>query len=101
MIAEYIRYTIAADQSQAFEAAYATAAASLDASPHCAFYELARCADAPDAYILRIEWDSREGHEQGFRSSPEFGPFLAAVRPFIGRIDEMRHYAPTAVGSPR
>jgi len=33
-----------------------------------------------------------EGHEQGFRSSPEFRDFFAAVKPFVGDIDEMRHY---------
>jgi len=43
-------------------------------------------------YILRIEWDSEEGHLQGFRSSPEFKAFFAAVQPFVKDIDEMRHY---------
>jgi hypothetical protein len=53
--------------------------------------------EAPSSFVLRIEWDSAEGHLQGFRRSPEFAPFLAAVRPFIGDIREMRHYAVTSV----
>ena len=36
-------------------------------------------------FILRIEWTSADGHMQGFRKSPQFPPFLAAIRPFIGR----------------
>ena len=36
---------------------------------------------------------------QGFRKSAEFGPFLAAVRPFIPDIVEMHHYEPSAVRS--
>jgi truncated hemoglobin YjbI/quinol monooxygenase YgiN len=99
MIVEYLRYTIPEDRAAAFEAAYAEAAGSLEASPHCLAYELARCGDDPSSYILRIEWDSADGHLQGFRTSPEFAPFLAAVKPYIADLAEMRHYARTAVRS--
>ncbi len=47
--------------------------------------------------MLRIEWDSAEGHLQGFRSSPEFREFFANVRPYVGAIAEMRHYEATPV----
>jgi quinol monooxygenase YgiN len=99
MIVEYIRYELGEGQGNAFEAAYAQAAPSLDASPHCLAYELTRCVDAPASYILRIEWDSAEGHMQGFRRGPEFPAFFAAIRPYVGQIAEMRHYAPTSVGA--
>lgn len=97
MIVEYVRYTIPAERRGAFEAGYGDAAPALDASPHCLAYELARCAEDPTQYVLRIEWDSAEGHLQGFRASPEFRAFLAAVRPFVGDIAEMRHYELTPV----
>jgi len=42
--------------------------------------------------VVRIEWESIEGHEQGFRSSPQFGEFFAAVKPFFDQIQEMKHY---------
>ena len=93
MIVEYIRYQVPDDETDPFEAAYQSAAASLEASPHCQRYEIARCTDDPGAYIVRIEWDSAEGHLQGFRRSPEFQSFFAAVRPYVDMIEEMRHYA--------
>ena len=99
MIVEYIRYNIPADQRPAFEQAYADAAAALDGSPHCLGYELARCVEDESQYILRIEWDSAEGHLRGFRRSPEFGGFLGKIRPYIPAIQEMRHYAVTGVAS--
>jgi hypothetical protein len=34
---------------------------------------------------------------EGFRRSPEFQAFLGHVRPFIGAIEEMRHYEATSV----
>ena len=36
---------------------------------------------------------------QGFRKGAHFPAFLAAIRPFIGEIAEMRHYEPTGVAS--
>ncbi len=92
MIVEYIRYTIADEKLQAFEAAYTQARESLDASAHCLGYELTRGVEEPTSYTLRIEWDSLEGHERGFRGSEEFRQFLPHIRPFIGDIHEMRHY---------
>ncbi len=99
MIVEYIRYAIPGDRRAGFERAYADAAPSLDASPHCLAYDLARCAEDPTQYVLRIEWDSAEGHMRGFRQSPGFRTFFAAVRPYVGDIAEMRHYEPTPVGA--
>jgi quinol monooxygenase YgiN len=96
MIVEYIRYQIPEDDGPAFEAAYEDAGSSLKASRHCQRYEVARCSEDPGAYTVRIEWDSAEGHLQGFRTSPEFGSFFAAVKPFVDRIEEMRHYDVTA-----
>lgn len=99
MIVEYIRYEMAEGRGAEFEAAYARASASLDASPHCLAYELARCVEARGSYILRIEWDSPEGHMQGFRRGPDFAAFFSAIRPYVGDIAEMRHYALTTVGA--
>lgn len=97
MIVEYVRYQIPADRRDAFEQAYGRAQASLASSPHCLAWELTRCSEDPTQYTLRIEWDSTEGHMQGFRKGPDFGAFFAAIRPFVGDIAEMRHYELTAV----
>ena len=99
MIVEYVRYTIPEARAPAFRSAYEEAASALDASEHCLAYELAQGVEEPEHWILRIEWASREAHEQGFRSSPEFRTFFAAVRPFFDQIDEMKHYARTGVVS--
>ena len=97
MIVEYIRYKVAPTRAQAFEDAYAAGQSALAASPHCLGYEVSRCVEEPGSYIVRIEWDSQQGHLQGFRTSHGFRSFFAAVRPFVGDIEEMRHYEPTAI----
>jgi hypothetical protein len=34
---------------------------------------------------------------QGFRGSEDFRSFFKAIKPYLDRIDEMRHYRQTAV----
>jgi heme-degrading monooxygenase HmoA len=97
MIAEYIRYALPANRANDLVGAYERASKWLDASPHCLGYELARCTDDPAKYILRIEWDSHDGHLKGFRSSEEFKGFYRDISDFIPFIEEMRHYDLTGV----
>lgn len=97
MIVEYIRYELKTHKPMDLIEAYRLAAQHLEAAPQCHGYELAHCVEEPASLTLRILWSSTEDHLQGFRKSPHFPPFLAAIRPFISEIAEMRHYAPTAV----
>jgi quinol monooxygenase YgiN len=92
MIVEYIRYSIGQDDSQKFVQAYSKASDVLKASPHCLGYEVSRCTEDPTSFVVRINWDSLEGHTQGFRTSPQFSKFFSDVRPFYNNIQEMRHY---------
>ncbi len=99
MVVEYIRYSIDDDRSDAFELAYRQAAEALRASEHCERYEVSRCSEDPTQHVVRIEWDSEEGHLSGFRKSPEFQNFFEAVAPFVNDIQEMRHYQVTLASS--
>src|SRR5687767_12792215 len=95
MIVEYIRYDLVAHQPEELVSAYSTAVDSLRAAAECLAFELTQCEEAPRSFILRIEWQSTAAHLQGFRKGANFPPFLAAIKPFIGEIAEMRHYAAT------
>lgn len=97
MIIEYIRYEVPTERRDDFEHAYGEAQESLRASRHCQGWELSRCVEEPTSYMLRIEWDSVEGHLQGFRRSDEFRSFFASIRAYVNDIREMRHYELTEV----
>ena len=92
MVVEYIRYAVPATRADEFEDAYRRAGRVLDADTHCLRYEVARGVEEPEHFVVRIEWDSVDGHEHGFRSSPHFATFFAAVQPFFADIKEMKHY---------
>ncbi len=99
MVVEYIRYAIPVERHQEFEAAWSDAQQSLEDAPECLAFEVAHGVEEPEHYIVRIKWSSLEEHEQGFRQSPGFRPFFAAVKPFFDQIEEMRHYELTAIAS--
>jgi len=92
MVVEYIRYEVPAARHDEFLTAYKSAAKELEASNHCLSYEIAEGIEVPDNFTVRIEWDSLDGHEQGFRTSAQFGSFFAKVKPFFSEIREMKHY---------
>ncbi|BCJ39089.1 hypothetical protein Athai_65920 [Actinocatenispora thailandica] len=97
MIIEYTRYRIPVGDAEVFESAYARAAVPLASAPQCVDYELTRCDDDPESYVLRITWTSAADHLTGFRSSPAFRAFFAEIKPYVAAIQEMRHYTRTAV----
>jgi quinol monooxygenase YgiN len=97
MVLEIIRYLITGGQENQFEIDYGKAAEFLDASPHCLSYRLERSSKETNRYAMLIEWDSAEGHLQGFRNSPDFGKFFALVKPYFNMIEEMEHYEQTNV----
>ena len=97
VIVEYTRYKIDEKRRMLFERAYEKAGEALRSSSHCQRYELSHCTQDPNYYVLRIEWDSEEGHLNGFRNSPEFRAFFSLVQPYVKDIEEMRHY--TVIGA--
>jgi hemoglobin len=94
---EYIRYRIPPERASAFEDAYRRAARSLGRAPQCVDYELTRCEEDAESYILRIRWTSIREHVEGFRGGDLFGEFLAEIRDYIPDVEEMRHYRQTGV----
>ena len=99
MVVEYIRYSVQAERQEEFERAWSDAQSALRDAPECLAYEVAHGVEEPNNYVVRIEWRSVSDHEQGFRRRPAFASFFAAVKPFLGQIEEMRHYAPTAIAA--
>ena len=97
MVVEYTRYQVDQAGQDAFGCAYTEAQASLRDSSQCVGWELSRATEEPSSYILRIEWDSADGHMLGFRGSPASRTFFDAVRPYVYDVLEMRHYEATGV----
>lgn len=92
MIVEYVRYELPAARRAAFEAVYDRVGGILDGSPHCLGWELRRCVEEPGHYVVRIEWDSVDGHVLGFRESAPFRAFFDELSAFAEFRRQMAHF---------
>jgi heme-degrading monooxygenase HmoA len=92
MIVEYVRYDLPPDQRAAFEAAYGRVGGIVAASPHCLGWEIRRGIEDPGQYVIRIEWDSVDGHMRGFRESEPFQDFYGELSAFAEYRLQMSHF---------
>ena len=93
MIVEYVRYELPPEIRQAFESSYLRVGPFLANSPHCLRWELSKSVEEPASYVVRIEWDSQEGHELGFRASNDFAAFITELRRYADYRRQMAHFS--------
>jgi heme-degrading monooxygenase HmoA len=53
---------------------------------------LRRGIESPSIYLLLIEWDSVEAHEQGFRGSAQYVEWKAALHHFYDPFPVVEHF---------
>ncbi|HWE63426.1 MAG TPA: antibiotic biosynthesis monooxygenase [Chloroflexota bacterium] len=92
MIIEIATITVTEGREAEFEEAFANAQRYIAGSPHALRYQLTRCIELPSRYVLRIEWDSLEGHTEAFRGSPEYQEYRALLYPLYAMPPEVVHY---------
>lgn len=92
MVTEIIRYQLPAEDAPQFLDAYRRAATHLLADSHCLGVDILHGIDSPNRVVIRIEWDSIEGHEVHFTGGPHFEPFISHLRPYLQYVVEMEHY---------
>jgi len=92
MIVEYVRYALPAEVRISFEQDYARVGPVMARSPHCLGWELRRSQEDPSQYVVRIEWDSREGHELHYRATAEFRAFFGVMKAYSDHRLQMEHF---------
>lgn len=76
-----------------FEAAYRAAADVLRTTPGCNSVRMTRGIESPSRYVLLVEWDSVQAHEENFRGSERFVTWRAAIGPFFDGPPRVEHVA--------
>ncbi len=92
MVIEIAALTVKDGQNAAFEKAFGQAQRYIAASAHCRRYALTHCIEDPARYVLRIEWDSLEGHVDGFRGSSDYQEYRALLLPYYAAPVDLYHY---------
>ena len=55
-------------------------------------YELQRCIESDDRYVLLIHWDTLEDHTVGFRTSPAHAAWRAIVGSYFAKPPSVEHF---------
>lgn len=99
MVLEHAVIHIRPGTSEAFEAALAEARGVIAASPGFASLRLHRGVEAPDHYLLLVEWESLDDHLVGFRESDAFTAWRSLIGPYFESPPDVVHFElpPTAV----
>ncbi|MBB6035652.1 antibiotic biosynthesis monooxygenase family protein [Phytomonospora endophytica] len=93
MVLEVAMFDITPGREQEFSTAYAGARHLVEATEGCRTVRMTRGVESPSRFVLLIEWDSVEAHEQGFRASDRFGEWRAALGPFFASPPVVEHFA--------
>jgi heme-degrading monooxygenase HmoA len=96
MILEHAIITVRPDSHREFEAALAKAREVISAAHGFGSLRLLRGVEAPDRYLLLVEWATLEDHTVGFRGSPAFAEWRSHIGPFFESQPEVDHYDPVA-----
>jgi len=100
MILEVAQIEIRAGEGPAFEAAVARGLETVVRhSPGFIGARVRRGIEAPQRYLLLIEWQTLEDHTVGFRQSERFPQWRAIVGPFFAQPPRVEHFEHVAVAS--
>jgi heme-degrading monooxygenase HmoA len=85
-------------QEDAFVAAYHRVRPEVAGAPGCRSVRMTRGVESPSRFVLLVEWDSVEAHEQGFRATERFPRWRAGIGPYFAAAPQVAHYRD--VGAP-
>ena len=79
-----------------FEAAYVTARQVLIEAEGCRSVRMTHGVESANRFVLLVEWDSVEAHEQNFRATERFTAWRAAIGPYFAEPPRVEHFTDVA-----
>jgi heme-degrading monooxygenase HmoA len=92
MITEHAELPIIPGREAEFEAAFAAAKHIIASSPGFGGLILSRNLERPNTYLLLVQWGTLDDHEIGFRTSPAYSEWTAALHHFYSPAATVEHY---------
>ncbi len=92
MILEAVVLPVRPGREAEFEAAFAEASSLIASREGYAGHELHRGIEQPNHYLLLVTWETLEAHTVGFRGSPAYKRWSAALHHFYDPFPEVEHY---------
>jgi heme-degrading monooxygenase HmoA len=92
VITEHAVLEVVPGRALEFVAAMERAKSLIAASPGFAGLRVERCIERPNCFLLLVEWERLEDHTEGFRGSPAYGEWRAALHHFYDPFPVVEHF---------
>jgi heme-degrading monooxygenase HmoA len=92
VITEHALLDVIPGQEDAFLQAMESAKAHIAGSPGFASLRVERCLERPSCFLLLVEWETLAAHTDGFRGSPAYEEWRAALHHFYDPFPLVEHF---------
>jgi heme-degrading monooxygenase HmoA len=84
---------VQAGTAEQFAAAFTEVRGVLAGTPGCRSVRMTHGIESPERFVLLVEWESVEAHEQNFRATDRFNTWRGAIGPFFATPPVVEHFA--------
>jgi heme-degrading monooxygenase HmoA len=92
MVLEVALIDVQPGQEEAFAAAYRQAQPVLAGTPSCRSVRMTQGIESSSRFVLLVEWDSVEAHENNFRATDRFGQWRGLIGPYFAAPPRVEHF---------
>jgi heme-degrading monooxygenase HmoA len=92
VITEHALLPVVPGREEEFLAAMEGAKSIIAASPGFVSLRVERCIERPSTFLLLVEWEQLEDHTEGFRGSPGYAEWRAALHHFYDPFPVVEHF---------
>jgi heme-degrading monooxygenase HmoA len=92
MVLEVALIDVLAGQEDAFAQAYAEGYPVLASTPGCRSVRMTRGIESPSRFVLLVEWDSVEAHQDNFRDTERFTTWRSLIGPYFAAPPVVEHF---------
>ena len=93
MVVEIADFTVTAGDEEKFAEAYRSVRELLAGTPGCRSVRMTRGVETAHRFVLIVEWDSIDAHEENFRATDRFTGWRAAIGPFFAAPPHIEHFS--------
>ena len=98
MVLEVALIDILPGTEDGFAASYRLGHPILAGTPGCRSVRMTRGIESPSRFVLLVEWDSVEAHQQNFRGTERFTQWRALIGGYFAKPPLVEHYVDVAPG---
>ena len=92
MVLEVADLAVSPGAEEDFANAYRGVREVLSSTPGCRSVRMTRGVETPSRFVLLVEWESVDAHEENFRATDRFTRWRAGLSPFFARPPHVEHF---------